>query len=56
MVPVGLAILAVDLPPVRRGQRRAAVALGGFLHRRFPAQARRFGFGPRRPTRSGCQK
>jgi hypothetical protein len=54
MVPVGLAILAVDLPPVRRAQRRGVVALGGWLHRRFPAQAARFGYGPRRATRDAA--
>lgn len=52
MVPVGVAILAVDLPPVRRVQRRASVGLGAWLHRRFPAHAARFGYGPRRPTRA----
>jgi hypothetical protein len=45
MVPLGLAILAVDFPPVRRLQRRLTVRLGAWLHRRYPSKARRFGFG-----------
>ncbi len=51
MVPLGLAVLAVDFPPVRRVHRRASVGLGNLLHRRFPTHAARFGYGPRRPTR-----
>ena len=45
MIPLGLAVLAVDFPPVRRLQRRLTVRLGAWLHRRYPNQARRFGFG-----------
>ena len=45
MVPLGLAILAADIPPVRRFYRRATVRFGGWLHRRFPRHAGRFGFG-----------
>lgn len=45
MVPVGLAILAIDFPPVRRFQRRMTVRLGNWLHRRWPGFASRLGYG-----------
>jgi len=53
MVPLGLAILAVDLPPVRRLQRRMTVKFGAWLHRRWPSSAHRFGFGKPRPGKHG---
>ena len=52
MVPVGLAILAVDFPPVRRFQRRMTVKLGHWLHERWPRIAARFGYGLRRESRN----
>ena len=51
MVPVGLAILAVDIPPVRRFQRRMTVKLGNWLHWRWPNFAKRFGYGEPRDHR-----
>ena len=51
MLPVGLAILAIDFPPVRRFQRRMTVRLGNWLHRRWPRSAARFGYGSPRPGR-----
>lgn len=52
MVPVGLAILAIDFPPVRRFQRRMTVRFGTWLHRRWPRLAARLGYGtPRRGRR-----
>ena len=51
MVPVGLAILAIDIPPVRRFQRRMTVRLGNWLHRRWPGLARRIGYGVPRDHR-----
>jgi hypothetical protein len=51
MVPVGLAILAIDFPPVRRLQRRMTVKFGNWLHRRWPRFAARFGYGSPRPER-----
>jgi len=51
MVPVGLAILAIDFPPVRRFQRRMTVRFGNWLHRRWPGVAARFGYGNPRPER-----
>ena len=51
MVPVGLAILAIDFPPVRRFQRRMTVRFGNWLHRRWPGVAARFGYGAPGPRR-----
>ena len=51
MVPVGLAILAIDFPPVRRFQRRMTVRFGTWLHRRWPRLAARFGYGAPRAGR-----
>jgi hypothetical protein len=51
MVPFGLAILAIDFPPVRRFQRRMTVKLGNWLHRRWPGVAKRFGYGTPRNER-----
>jgi purine-cytosine permease-like protein len=53
MVPVGLAILAVDFPPVRRFHRRMTVRFGNWLHRRWPRLAGLLGYGNPRPERRG---
>ncbi len=45
MIPLGLVVLSVDLPPVRRFRRNATVKLGYWLHWRWPRLARRFGYG-----------
>jgi UPF0716 family protein affecting phage T7 exclusion len=45
MIPLGLAVLAVDFPPVRRWYRRTTVQLGHLMHRKFPRFARYFGYG-----------
>ena len=45
MLPLGLAILAIDFPPVRRMQRRLTISFGNWLHRRWPKFARHFGYG-----------
>ena len=44
MMPLGLLILAVDIPMVRRFKRRVDVRLGRWLIKRSPKWARRFGF------------
>jgi hypothetical protein len=44
MVPLGLIILSVDVPFVRRWRRRAAVWIGLRLRLRFPWLADKFGF------------
>jgi hypothetical protein len=45
MIPVGIAILSVDLSRVRRFRRSVTVKFGYWLHRRWPSLARRFGYG-----------
>jgi hypothetical protein len=44
MLPLGLLILSVDLPPVRRFRRRAEVKVGQVIRKRFPWLARKFGW------------
>lgn len=44
MVPLGLIILAIDIPMARRLRRRMDVRLGRWLIRRSPTWARRLGF------------
>jgi hypothetical protein len=44
MLPLGLLILSVDLPPVRRFRRRAEVKFGQVIRQRFPWLARKFGW------------
>jgi hypothetical protein len=44
MVPLGLIILSVDVPVVRRWRRRAAVWIGPRLRARFPWLADHLGF------------
>lgn len=51
MVPVGIAILAIDFPPVRRFQRRMNVRVGNWLHRRWPRLAGRLGYGTPKDAR-----
>jgi hypothetical protein len=48
MIPLGLAILAIDFPMARRMQRRFTVWLGYWLHHIWPNLARRIGFGVQR--------
>ena len=45
MVPLGIVILSVDLPPVRRWRRALTVRVGYWLHRRWPNLARKLGYG-----------
>jgi hypothetical protein len=44
MVPVGVAVLSVDIPVVRRFRRNATVKIGIWLKKRYPALAKKFGF------------
>jgi purine-cytosine permease-like protein len=44
MIPLGLLVLSVDFPIVRRWRRRLEVKLGDWLVRRYPAWAKRLGF------------
>jgi hypothetical protein len=45
MVPLGLVVLSVDIPMVRRFRRNATVKLGIWLHRRWPSVAKKLGYG-----------
>ena len=53
MVPLGLVILSVDVPIVRRWTRILNVRLGHALHRRWPSFARKLGYGTRRRRDGG---
>jgi hypothetical protein len=44
MVPLGLIVLAVDIPMARRFRRRQEVRFGRWIIKRSPKWARRFGF------------
>ena len=44
MVPLGLLVLSVDFPLVRRWRRRLTVEFGLWLMRRYPRLGKRFGF------------
>ena len=52
MIPLGLAILSIDFPPVRRFYRVTTVKLGYWLHRRWPEFARKVGYGAPRPGKT----
>lgn len=43
MMPLGLMILSIDFPPVRRFRRVATVKIVGWLKRRFPQIAAKLG-------------
>jgi len=45
MVPLGVIVLSVDLPPVRRFRRNATVKIGYWLHKRWPGLAKKIGYG-----------
>jgi hypothetical protein len=44
MVPVGVAVLSVDIPVVRRFRRNATVKIGIWLKKRYPSLAAKLGF------------
>jgi len=44
MIPVGLIILSVDIPAVRRWRRQSTVKLGLWLKGRYPFLADKLGF------------
>jgi len=50
MLPLGLLVLSVDSPWVRRWRRRAEVRAGAWLKPRFPRLARWLGFNGERRT------
>ena len=45
MIPLGLMVLSIDLPPVRRFRRNATVKIGYWLHKRWPGIAKKLGYG-----------
>jgi hypothetical protein len=45
MIPLGLMILSIDFPPVRRFRRVATVKFVTWLRRRWPSLAVRIGLG-----------
>lgn len=45
MVPLGLIVLSIDIPRIRRGRRRTLVRVGQWLKRHYPSLAARLGFG-----------
>lgn len=44
MIPLGLLVLSVDVPAIRRGRRRAVVRIGQWLKLNYPGLAERLGF------------
>jgi hypothetical protein len=44
MIPLGLVILSVDMPAIRRLRRKGTVRLGSWLKTRYPRFARSLGF------------
>jgi len=44
MIPLGLLVLSVDSPLVRRWRRRWTVEIGSWLMRRYPGLGKRLGF------------
>ena len=44
MIPLGLLVLSVDIPAVRRWRRRVTVRFGAWLKRRYPDLAEKIGF------------
>ena len=45
MFPLGLMILSIDFPPIRRFRRKNSVRLARWLMSNWPAIARRFNLG-----------
>ena len=52
MIPLGLIVLSVDSPGIRRFRRNSTVKFGHWLFRRWPSFAKKIGYGPRRTGRS----
>jgi hypothetical protein len=52
MLPLGLLILSIDFPPVRRFRRAMTVQLGDWIKARWPGLAARIGMSGRRQTRA----
>ncbi len=52
MLPLGLIVLSVDFPLIRRWRRALTVRLGLWLQRKYPNLARKMGHKTRRPSRT----
>ena len=48
MLPLGLLILSIDFPPVRRFRRRITVSVGTQVKQRWPSFAQRMGYSNRK--------
>jgi hypothetical protein len=51
MLPLGLVVLSVDFPMIRRWRRWATIRMGLWLQRNYPGFARKIGFQGIRSTR-----
>ncbi len=51
MLPLGLVVLSVDSPFIRRLRRRLTLRMGFWLHSSWPSLARRIGFTNLRASR-----
>jgi len=62
MIPLGLIVLSIDIPAVRRWRRRLEVSVGQWLKANYPALAAKLGYrnvngnGRRRPNHAGPAK
>ena len=54
MLPLGLLILSIDFPPVRRLRRNLTVRFGDWFKARWPGLARRMGMQGRRDSRKSA--
>jgi hypothetical protein len=54
MLPLGLLILSIDFPPVRRWRRNLTVRFGDWFKARWPGLARRMGMQGRRDSRKSA--
>lgn len=52
MIPLGLIVLSVDLPIIRRWRRKWTVKLGAWLKHRYPRFAEKLGFNNGPPAKT----
>jgi hypothetical protein len=52
MIPLGLLVLSIDFPPVRRFRRYLTVRLGDWFKARWPGLAQKMGMTGRRGNRT----
>jgi purine-cytosine permease-like protein len=51
MIPLGLVVLSIDFPTVRRFRRRSTVRLGLWMTGKYPKLAKSIGYSILRPSR-----